>query len=107
MLYILAQWYIKVKHNPNEFENWYIKHLTYIYKYAMIVGKENKIMTEKKIHEYSLPELSTDYIRSLQRWQECTCRPQDALLCPVCREYNRQKYGQNIPIIVDGKEVIP
>jgi len=64
-------------------------------------------MTDKKIHEYSLPELSADYVRSLQRWQECTCRPNDALLCPTCREYTRQKYGQNIPIQTDKGEVIP
>ena len=32
-----------------------------------------------------------------QRWQECTCRPQDALLCPSCLEYTRRKYGDSIP----------
>ena len=33
----------------------------------------------------------------MARWQECTCRPQDALLCPSCLEYNRRKYGDDIP----------
>ena len=33
----------------------------------------------------------------MARWQECTCRPQDALLCPSCLEYNRRKYGDSIP----------
>ena len=33
----------------------------------------------------------------MARWQECSCRPQDALLCPSCLEYNRRKYGDDIP----------
>jgi len=33
-----------------------------------------------------------------QRWQECTCRPdQDAYLCPSCRQYVQEKYGDSIP----------
>ena len=33
----------------------------------------------------------------MARWQECSCRPQDALVCPSCLEYNRRKYGDDIP----------
>jgi len=61
---------------------------------------------ETKYFQYGKDEWSDEYKKSLQRWQECTCRPQDALLCPVCREYNRQKYGKNIPFYRGGKEVI-
>jgi hypothetical protein len=47
-----------------------------------------------------------EYSRAQQRWQECTCRPQDALLCPSCLEYNRRKYGENIAFFSNGKEVV-
>jgi len=35
--------------------------------------------------------------RDKQRWLECSCRPQDALLCPSCLAYNKEKYGDSIP----------
>lgn len=57
--------------------------------------------------EYGKDEWSDEWKEALARWQECTCRPNDALLCPTCREYTRQKYGQNIPIQTDKGEVIP
>lgn len=42
-------------------------------------------------------------------WEHtCECRPQDdAYLCWYCRERNRVKYGNSIPIIVNDEEVIP
>lgn len=46
-----------------------------------------------------------EYQRDLARWQECTCQPQDALLCPSCLRYTREKYGNEIPFFVDGREV--
>lgn len=52
----------------------------------------NYITKVKKINQQE----HDDYLRSQQRWQECTCRPQDALLCPSCLEYNKEKYGDKI-----------
>jgi len=51
---------------------------------------------DRKFNEKEL-EVWREYQRSLQRWQECSCRPQDALLCPVCLEYTKEKYGDDIP----------
>ena len=63
-------------------------------------------MTDQKF-DYGKDEWANEYQRSLARWQECTCRPQDALLCPACLRYTREKYGESIPIQTDKGEVIP
>ena len=44
--------------------------------------------------EEGFPAMTED---DMARWQECTCKPQDALLCPSCLEYTRRKYGDSIP----------
>jgi hypothetical protein len=38
----------------------------------------------------------------MERWRECTCQPQDALLCPSCLRYTKEKYGDNIPVPGSG-----
>ena len=58
----------------------------------------NISITQKVTKVKQIPQADyDDHLRSQQRWQECTCRPQDALLCPSCLEYNRRKYGDSIP----------
>ena len=52
---------------------------------------------DRKFNEKEL-EVWREYQQSLQRWQECSCRPQDdAYLCPVCVRYTKEKYGDDIP----------
>ena len=51
------------------------------------------ITNTKEVHKISYE----DWLAFLDKIEDCTCEPGDALLCPSCRGYNRKKYGDTIP----------
>ena len=56
-----------------------------------VITKLNRKFNEEELEQWA------EFEAALLRQQECTCRPQDALLCPSCLEYTREKYGDDIP----------
>ena len=55
---------------------------------------------------YTVTKVKKFTDEQIEAWEKrCTCRPQDdAYLCAGCRERNRIKYGDNIPVPGSGIE---